>query len=493
MEPGQLPGRRTTRQSRLAALALAALLSARASALEPPGPGEPVATGTASAEGSPSDRHSWLVPTVESLTLDLAIWGVARVTNGTRSPDWSIRFPDVFTRYPFRAWQFDLDDFDMNQLMHPCHFQLYFTAARSSGLDFWESSLFPLLGSLVWELFMETQAPSVNDQITSTFGGIFLGEGLYRLSDMVLLGGGESPGVLRQIGSFLIAPMAGFNRLVFGYPTDIARPISSMVQFSAGGNVGGTAVDGAAVQGTGFRAFAGIDVTQFGVRGWRARRPFEHFDFSAGFGAGGRAAAADGPTNAQWHLFVSGLLWPMRVDGGNRFQGLWGVFGGYDYDEPSVLRVSTSTLGVGITGQWELGGRTALQGTAVGSWVVLGNSDAMASAVTLRSYKAGPSLEALLDAKVLLGDAAWLRAVARQYVLVNPVHSAGWEEITHASASLLVRIWGPHALSVEAELARRQGHYPDLADDRQRAGFLRVAYSFLSDPGLGYVSPAPAP
>jgi len=467
-------------------------------AAEEPRASPPAAPAKADANPAPTAteaprRHSWAIPIVETLTIDIAVWAVARATNGQRDPDWSIKFPDFITRYPLRAWQFDLDDFDTNQFLHPYHFHFAFTAARSSGLHFWESALFPLLGSLAWELLLETQAPSVNDQITSTLGGSFVGEALFRLSDMVLLGGGDSPGVLRQIGAFLVSPMASFNRLVFGYPNDIERPISSLVQFTAGAAVGAGTVNGGPTKDTGFRGFGAVSVTQFGVNGWHARRPFEHFDFSAGFGAGAGATVTGGQANAQWYLLVSGLLVPAPLGDGESSQGLWGLFGGYEYDEPSALRVSASTLGLGVTGQCDLGGHAVLQGTAVGSWVILGVSESAGASTTLRAYKAGPSLEALLDGKLLVGDAAWLRLSARQYLLLNPVNNPGWEEITRATASLLVRIWGPHSLVLEGELARRTGHYPGFPDDHQSIAFARFAYSFLSDPGLGYVPPPRVP
>jgi hypothetical protein len=438
------------------------------------------------AQAAPA-AHSWLVPSVETLALDLGIWAVAAATNGARSPDWSIRWPDVILDYPFRAWQLDLDDFDTNQFLHPYHGAMLFTAGRSSGLGFWESSLFPILGSLFWELFLETQAPSVNDQITTTLGGVFLGEALFRSSDMVLLGGGDSPGALRQAGAFLVAPVAAFNRLVFGYPTDVERPISSLSQFSLGAG-GGWSTGAAGSASTGPQGYAAIQVTQFGVGGWKARRPFEHFDLSLGFAAGSGASVTSGAQHAQWYLRVRGLLLPGRIDGGARLQGLWGLFGGYDYDEPGVLRVSTSSLGLGAAGEWDLGG-ARLQATGVASWVALGNSDAAGDPVALRSYKVGPAGQVLLDARLLLGDRAWVRLWAREYLLAGAVGSTGWEEITRASASLLVRVIGPHALSVEAELASRRGHYPEAADDRQQATFLRFGYSLVTDERLGAVLP----
>jgi hypothetical protein len=470
-----------------AGLLLAALTGGAVPAAADTATGSPADAPTDSPAKPTTSGHSWLVPAVETLVLDLGIWGIARVTNGTRSPDWSIRWPDVILEYPFRRWQFDLDDFDTNQFLHPYQGSLSFTAARSSGLGFWESSIYPILGSLVWELFLETQAPSVNDQITSSLGGVFLGEALFRSSDMILLGGGDSPGVLRQVGAFLVAPVAGLNRLIFGYPTDVERPISSFSRFSAGAGTGWS-TSAAGSGRTGAEGYGAIEVTQFGVGGWKARRPFEHFDLSVGFAAGAGVSPASGTQNAQWHLLVRGLLVPGRIDGGPRLQGLWGLFGGYDYDQPGALRVSTSSLGLGASGEWDLGG-ARIQATGIASWVVLGNSDAEGAAVTLRSYKVGPAAQALLDARILLGDRAWVRLWGREYLLGGAVGSSGWEEITRASASVLVRLLGPHALAVEAEVAARSGHYPGIADDRQRASFVRIGYCFLTDVRLGAVLP----
>ncbi len=447
-------------------------------------PGPPAPAEEPPASGA--SQRSWLVPALETLALDVGIWGVARVTNGTRAPDWSIRWPDLVLTYPYRAWQFDLDDFDTNQFLHPYSGSLFFTAARASGLDFWESALYPLLGSLFWELFLEAQAPSVNDQITTTFAGVFLGEALFRSSDMLLHGGGDPPGVLRQIGSFLVAPMAGVNRLAMGYPDDVERPIASLSVFSAGAG-GGWAAPAPGVEArTGWQGAASIRVTQLGVGGWKARRPFEHFDLSVGFAAGAGASVTGGATGAEWYLLVSGLLFPWRSDGGPRLQGLWGVFGGYEYDEPRVLRVSTSTLGLGLTGEWRLAG-ASLQGTAVASWVVLANSDAMDAPVTTRSYKMGPCGELQAEGRAILGDRALARLWVREYLLGGPVHSAGWEEITRAGASMLVRVLGPHGVTVEGELASRRGHYPDAPGDVQQAAFVRVLYSYVTDERLGAV------
>ena len=39
-----------------------------------------------------------------------------------------------------RGWEWDLDDFTVNQFGHPYQGNNYFTAGRANGLDYWESA-----------------------------------------------------------------------------------------------------------------------------------------------------------------------------------------------------------------------------------------------------------------------------------------------------------------------------------------------------------------
>lgn len=111
----------------------------------------------------------------------------------------------------------DNDDFKTNQFMHPYHGNLYFTSARSNGLNFWQSYPFALGGSLMWEFFGENTPPSINDVFSTSFGGAAIGETLFRTSAMVL--DDSSTGierVLREVAGFIFSPMRGLNRLIHG-------------------------------------------------------------------------------------------------------------------------------------------------------------------------------------------------------------------------------------------------------------------------------------
>ena len=70
----------------------------------------------------------------------------------------------------------DNDKFETNLFSHPYQGNLYYSSARSNGLNFWESAPYALLGSSIWEWFMETQPASINDIMSTTFGGMALGD-----------------------------------------------------------------------------------------------------------------------------------------------------------------------------------------------------------------------------------------------------------------------------------------------------------------------------
>jgi len=104
-------------------------------------------------------------------------------------------------------WE-DRDRFTENQIGHPYQGSTYFASARVNGFSFYESMLFPPLGSIMWEVFLEP-TPAINDVISTTVGGIPFGEMLHRL----FLEFDSSPSVWSRIFAFFISPMSGFNKI----------------------------------------------------------------------------------------------------------------------------------------------------------------------------------------------------------------------------------------------------------------------------------------
>src|SRR5262245_47968323 len=93
------------------------------------------------------------------------------------------------------GWDIDKAPFSMNQFGHPYAGSVYHGFARSAGLSYWESLPYDIGASALWEIAGETDPPSRNDLITTSFAGSFLGEALYRTANYVLEGGGKDPSV----------------------------------------------------------------------------------------------------------------------------------------------------------------------------------------------------------------------------------------------------------------------------------------------------------
>ncbi len=111
----------------------------------------------------------------------------------------------------------DNDQFSTNLFAHPYHGNLYFNAARSNGLNFWQSAPYSFFGSLMWEVAGEKEPPAINDLMATTMGGICIGEVTHRISDIIL--DDRAFGMqrfLREAASTIINPIKGLNRILTG-------------------------------------------------------------------------------------------------------------------------------------------------------------------------------------------------------------------------------------------------------------------------------------
>ena len=127
-----------------------------------------------------------------------------------------ISFSTIKTNFK-TGFQYDSDDFQENQSSHPYHGGLFFNAARDNGYTYWESGAFTLAGSLIWECCMENTAPSINDLVNTTLGGMTRGEVAHRLSAMILDNHASGLGrVVREAAAAVIDPTGSFNRLIRG-------------------------------------------------------------------------------------------------------------------------------------------------------------------------------------------------------------------------------------------------------------------------------------
>ncbi|MDO8705177.1 MAG: DUF3943 domain-containing protein [Sulfuricaulis sp.] len=371
-------------------------------------------------------------------------------------------------------WVVDTDPFAVNQFMHPYQGSVYFGLARSTGLGYWESLGYTFGGSLLWEIAGESGLPSINDLVTTGFGGTFLGEPLFRMASMLLEGGGETPGFWREVGAAAIAPSLGFTRLAFGdrfrSVFDSHDPaVYTYVRF--GWNKVDNAFDAAASQQVKRDAATADFHMAYGLpgkAGYTYKRPFDYFDFQF------TATTADMFEN----IMSRGLLVGKEYEVGDTYRGVWGLYGSYDYISPQIFRVSSTAVSLGTTGQWWLSKTMALQGTALGG---LGYGAAGTIIRTgERDYHYGATPQALLALRMLFGQAANLDLTARSYYVssVASTEDRGSERIFRGDAAFTVRVHGPHAVTLNYNTSQRKAHYPDINDTHQTVTTLSLLYTY---------------
>ncbi|MCM1004725.1 MAG: DUF3943 domain-containing protein [Prevotella sp.] len=185
------------------------------------------------------------------------------------------------------GFKWDNDNLGDNMFLHPYSGNLYFNAARSNGYNFWQSSLFAIGGSAMWELFMECEYPSTNDIIATPIGGTVLGEMTYRISDTMMddrTTGAER--AAREFGMFVVDPMRGFARLITGDMWKV-RPTSGKqfgtpavgIQISGGAKIMEYSHDGARDSKVG--GTLGITM-EYGDRfEVHSTKPYDYFTFNA--------------------------------------------------------------------------------------------------------------------------------------------------------------------------------------------------------------------
>lgn len=163
------------------------------------------------AEGS--ERHFWRA-SAEIAGFNLGLWAFDRFVQKGDFAYISLHSIKENFKHGF-IW--DNDNLGTNTFLHPYTGNLYYNAARSNGFNFWQSSLFAIGGSAMWEMFMEREYPSTNDIIATPVGGACIGEMMFRVSDALVderLTGGNR--FAHEFAVFLISPTRGLNRIVTG-------------------------------------------------------------------------------------------------------------------------------------------------------------------------------------------------------------------------------------------------------------------------------------
>jgi hypothetical protein len=179
-------------------------------------PPAPSAAPRASDSPKPRPKHFWTAA-AEMALLEAGPWAFDRYV---LEEDFARISLHTVNENLKQGFGYDSDTFNVNQSSHPYHGSLFFEAGRSNGYSYWESGLFALSGSLIWECCMENTRPSTNDLVNTTLGGMTRGEISHRLSVMIL--DNTATGAARfwrELAGAIVNPVGALSRLSRGEMT----------------------------------------------------------------------------------------------------------------------------------------------------------------------------------------------------------------------------------------------------------------------------------
>ncbi|MCB4791916.1 MAG: DUF3943 domain-containing protein [Elusimicrobia bacterium] len=435
--------------------------------------------------GEPPTRKSYLIPALEIPAfiillnrLDLLFYGPGEydVSN------YSIR--DHVNKGP---WVVDQDAFTMNQIGHPYSGALYYGFARSAGLNYWESLIYSNAGAFAWEVGGETTDPSLNDQVASGTAGSFVGEVLYRLSNLIIENGGGHPAAWRKFMAGLVYPPTELNRLVFGKrygPVLTSRDpaIFYRLQAGTGSNVDLNVIGNHTtlvntVSYADFKIVYGLP----GKPGYSYNRPFDYFDFEID--------SRIEKTSQYNSAMIRGLLFGALYESGDNYRGIWGLYGTFDYLAPQVYRLSSTAGSFGTTGQWWVSKKVALQATGL-IGLGFGGAGTILPDSSETDFHYGVTPQQLVALRLIMGKSVMIDASGHNYFITDIIASRapGEERIQYLSTSLAVRVFGRHALSIGYLLASRNARYSSSLPGRdQLVRTITLTYNFLSHTDFGAV------
>ena len=305
---------------------------------------------------------------------------------------WARVSPQSWSANIRSGWVWDADNFVINMFGHPYQGGAYFRSGRTNGYNFWESVPFAFLGSATWEFFAETTKPSLNDLYNTGFGGIIVGETVYRLVALIRDNQARGAGrVLRELAAFPLDPAGGLQRLVEGnftrvyanpgehLPPPLALQLQTGVRQARDSIVSGT------------RQIRGVLVAELSYGDAFAtpyRKPFDVFQARALLGP---QASPIGELRIAGRLYGHELTNPSAS-----VRTIFTVRQKFEYTRNPAYRFGGQSLEAGVVAGSSLGKGVELRTEAYGEAIILGAVDAPGAGEpgTPRTYDFGPGVGA---------------------------------------------------------------------------------------------------
>ena len=309
----------------------------------------------------------------------------------------------------------DNDFFITNLFMHPYHGNLYFNAARTNGLTFWESAPYSLIGSAMWEFLGETEPPAINDIIATSCGGMAIGEMTHRLSLTILNDRDRGfSRFLREAVATIINPIQGLHRITSGdawhvksrnYLYHDFHQIPVETSFSAGWRY--LADDGALFRGV-HAPYINFTLTYgTSVDGDKHTQPYDFFDLETNVAFGGGQPTVN-------TLNILGRLWSTPILDKKGMMGEFGIYQHFNYydakpikngSELTPYRISeAASFGPGfILSLPEMGYLSKMEQRVFVSGILLGGTKSDYFNVIERDYNMGSGFSVKASTKIEFG------------------------------------------------------------------------------------------
>lgn len=322
----------------------------------------------------------------------------------------------------------DNDQFSTNLFAHPYHGGLYFNAARSNGLTFWESVPYSFCGSLMWETVCEIEPPAVNDLIATTMGGVCIGEITHRISNLVYDDSKRGwPRFWREFLGAVVCPIGALNRIISGDAWKVRReyykyhdhdrlPVN--VKLSAGWRY--LADNNALFRGEG-TPYVNLNLVYGDPFNEEENKPYDYFSADVSFNL-----SSNQPLISSIHLL--GRLWGVPVNTGDGMKTEVGIFQHFNYFDSQPVKDGTSmvpfriseaaAIGPGVIYQFpRIGNITKLEQRIFVDAILLGGSLTDYYNVIDRDYNLGSGYSAKVNTFVEFGRFGSFSLIADYYRL----------------------------------------------------------------------------
>ena len=373
------------------------------------------------------------------------------------------------------GWEWDTNPIRVNYFEHPWAGAVYYNIARANGLSFYAALPATAAGSLFWELFGEPRPPATNDVITTTVGGIALGEPLRRLSLIVL--DNQASGFnrfWREAAVFLFNPGLGLDRLSRG---QMWRPGPNQPDRRPGvlkGNIGMGAVRLEPAGGSlGIPADAAL--LRFGLQ---YGDPFDGEKVSP-FSSFAGTMEMSSLSAVLTQLGARGIIASIGERDGPTDRVV-GVFLDFDYRWDGRVGFAEQSIGLGLLSrfgneQWRV--KTDLSAEAV---PLLASTDRFATSVSVRYYEFGSGLGGRAVAQLEHNGHRLLFGSLRAYWAATLAGASSSKLIQIAEFEARTPPLGPLSLGAGYRLYRQSSQYTNRSTGSESMSSFSV---FLSSGG----------